>query len=278
MTEHRDPLEALRADVVPVEPDAAFAARLRARLELAVLLPKGDNNMTTQDSRPVIVEENAASEGDIVYASLWLPDTARGEAFYSAVMGWPVRGANPNVGMTAGVADPTLFLCHAVDDVYEGVARVRAAGGQADEPKQERFGIVADCTDNQGMRFALFHGPRPERRPVPKPGQGGLLYLTVQVPDSSLYRDFYGAVFGWTFTPGRIDDGWGVTGISPMTGMHGGADRCAVLPMFAVSDITAAVAAVRAAGGTSTEPEQQPYGTTADCVDDQGLHFYLGQL
>lgn len=275
---HRDPLDALRDSAVPVVPDAAFAARLRARLELAVLLPKGDDNMTTQDASSVTVSEMAASEGDIVYASLWLPDSTRGRAFYSAVFGWPVPGANPVIGMAGDVAEPTLFLCHLVNDVHEAVAKVRAAGGTAGEPTQERHGLIADCTDNQGARFALMHSPREQRRPVPRPGHGGLLYLTVGVPDSALYRDFYGSVFGWTFSPGRIEDGWSVGGVSPMTGMHGGADRCTVAPMFAVRDIAAAVAAVRAGGGTATDPERQPYGTTAECVDDQGLRFYLGQL
>jgi predicted enzyme related to lactoylglutathione lyase len=232
--------------------------------------------MTTQDSSPVTVGQNAASEGDVVYSALWLPDADRGAAFYGAVLGWPVPGTEPVVGMAGGVADPTLFLCHAVDDIDAAVANVRAAGGQAGEPRMERYGQLSDCTDNQGMRFALLRGPRGQRRPVPRPGHGGLLYLTVGVPDSGAYRDFYGAVFGWRFTPGRVADGWGVTGVSPMTGMHGGADRPTVAPMFAVRDITAAVAAVRASGGTSTDPERQPYGTTADCTDDQGLKFHLG--
>ena len=48
--------------------------------------------------------------------------------------------------------------------------------------------------------------------------------------------------------------------------------------MFAVDDIAAAVERVRAAGGTATDPERQPYGTTSDCTDDQGLRFYLGEL
>jgi predicted enzyme related to lactoylglutathione lyase len=114
--------------------------------------------------------------------------------------------------------------------------------------------------------------------PLPSAGAGELLYLTVGVPDSSLYRDFYGAVFGWTFTPGRVDDGWGVAGIRPMTGLRGGAPRPEIAPMYGVADIAAAVAAVRAAGGTATEPEEMPYGTTSDCVDDQGMRFYLGQV
>lgn len=98
------------------------------------------------------------------------------------------------------------------------------------------------------------------------------------MPDSARYRDFYGALFGWTFTEGRVEDGWNVLGANPMSGMRGGAARPRVVPMFAVRDLNAAVEAVRAAGGTSTDPEQQPYGTTANCTDDQGLVFYLGQL
>jgi predicted enzyme related to lactoylglutathione lyase len=289
MTEHHDPLDALRTPVVPVAPDAAFAARLRTRLESAVLNPKGTTmSSPTEAAAPVIVEENPPSEGDLAYSSLWLPDLERAEAFYPSVLGWRlatgdaggrmVEGVTLPMGVRGGVADSTLFLCHAVDDVYAAVARVRAAGGEAEEPTRQPYGVVADCTDNQGMRFALVRAPRAERRPLPQPGAGGLLYLTVEVPNSQLFRDFYGAVFGWTFTPGRIDDGWGVTGITPMTGMHGGAGRPAVVPMYGVRDVVAAVAAVRAAGGTSTDPERMPYGTTAECADDQGSRFYLGQV
>jgi predicted enzyme related to lactoylglutathione lyase len=60
-------------------------------------------------------------------------------------------------------------------------------------------------------------------------------------------------------------------------GLHGNAERPSVVPMYAVADINTAVAAVRAAGGTATEPTRMPYGTTSDCVDDQGVPFYLGQ-
>jgi uncharacterized protein len=34
----------------------------------------------------------------------------------------------------------------------------------------------------------------------------------------------------------------------------------------------------RAAGGTSTEPHREPYGLMADCTDDQGTRFSLGQF
>jgi len=35
---------------------------------------------------------------------------------------------------------------------------------------------------------------------------------------------------------------------------------------------------VRAAGGTASEPVHEGYGTRAECTDDQGVRFYLGQL
>ena len=50
----------------------------------------------------------------------------------------------------------------------------------------------------------------------------------------------------------------------------------AVVPMWKVDDVAAAVERVRAAGGTATDPERQPYGTTAEGTDDQGVRFYLG--
>jgi predicted enzyme related to lactoylglutathione lyase len=60
--------------------------------------------------------------------------------------------------------------------------------------------------------------------------------------------------------------------------LSGGHDVTTVLPMYRVDDIDDAVARVRAAGGSATDPENQPYGLSSECVDDQGTRFYLGQL
>jgi predicted enzyme related to lactoylglutathione lyase len=91
-------------------------------------------------------------------------------------------------------------------------------------------------------------------------------------------RAFYGEVLGWRFSPGRVEDGWQVDDVVPMTGLSGGHRQATGVPMWLVEDIAAAVQRVRDAGGTSTEPQRQPYGVMADCTDDQGMHFYLGQL
>ena len=273
-----DPLDALRLPPTPADPDPRFAAELRARIERALL--RGGTMSETTTAAPAL--------GDVGYASLWLPDAERATAFYHAVLGWEtvagdtpgersVPGRTPPLGIWPTTEANTMFMAHTVDDVAAAVRRVRAAGGQATDPVDQPYGRMSDCVDNQGMRCALFQ-PRSAGRARPEAGYGDLAYLTVEVPESALFREFYGAVFGWTFTPGRINDGWGVNEVRPMMGMHGGAARPAVLPMYRVADIAATVAAVRAHGGTAADPAQRPYGQESLCADDQGSRFYLGQL
>jgi uncharacterized protein len=181
-----------------------------------------------------------------------------------------------------------------VDDAAAAAARVRAARGQAGDPIQRPYGLVAECTDDQGTRFAVHQypaggapGPATPGDPATSPAttgaaapahDGDLAYITFEVADSRLARDFYGAVLGWRFSPGRIADGWQVEGTTPMAGLSGGHAEATTVPMWRVADLRAAVGRVRAAGGTATEPRQQPYGLTADCTDDQGTRFYLGQF
>jgi uncharacterized protein len=319
-----DPFSVLRAPVTPADPDPAFAARLRARVERALGLPEGvavsDTGAIMQPHpAPVAATRrrgasNPAEDqvqsggrgprpGDIGYASLWIPDIGRAEAFYAAVFGWAyepspsprarqVPGATPPQGLWGGQPRSTLFCSYVVDDAGAAAARVRAAGGQAGDPIERPYGVVAECTDNQGTRFAVHQyaaGNQPgagaagtdgagAAGPAAAARDGDLAYVTFEVADSRLARDFYGAVLGWRFAPGRIADGWQVEGTAPMAGLSGGHAEATTVPMWRVADLRAAVGRVRAAGGTAAEPRQEPYGLTADCADDQGTRFYLGQF
>ena len=99
------------------------------------------------------------------------------------------------------------------------------------------------------------------------------------MPDSTAFKEFYSRVFFWTFEPGRINDGWGVQGSQPMSGVAGSSAQAVTVPMWTVADIDAAVARVREAGGTVLQqPSRQDYGFMAECTDDQGVRFYLGQV
>jgi predicted enzyme related to lactoylglutathione lyase len=47
-------------------------------------------------------------------------------------------------------------LMYAVDDLAAALERVRAQSGQAGDPKQEPYGLTAECVDNQGIEFWLW--------------------------------------------------------------------------------------------------------------------------
>jgi predicted enzyme related to lactoylglutathione lyase len=53
-------------------------------------------------------------------------------------------------------AEPEVQLSFRVDDIAAAVERVRAAGGRAGEPGRRRFGLSAECTDDQGTTFRLW--------------------------------------------------------------------------------------------------------------------------
>jgi uncharacterized glyoxalase superfamily protein PhnB len=228
-------------------------------------------------------------QGDIAYMSLWVPD---GDRAFSTVLGWSygadggggghrrVEGARPHHGLVGGQARSNMFLCFAVDDLVGALARVRAAGGRAGEPSEEPFGTVAMCVDDSDTQFALYQlpdGRRGPRPPLNGTRHGDLSYITMEVVDSARVCAFFGAVLGWRFNPGHVEDGWGPDDVAPMTGLHGGHDVATVVPMYRVDDIDTAVARVRTAGGSAPDPERHPYGLSALCIDDQGTRFYLGQ-
>jgi predicted enzyme related to lactoylglutathione lyase len=224
--------------------------------------------------------------GDIVYVSLWLPDPARARAFFSSVLDWKfdetgrqVEGLSLHHGLWA-FERSTLFLCIGVDDLGRGVERVRRAGGTAEEPHREPHGELSGCVDDQGMQFALYAREAAEGSGPGAEGAvaGDLTYVTIETIDSARFRAFFSEVAGWRFAPGRVEDGWGVEDVVPMTGMRGGQAQPTVVPMYRVDDLAAAVDRVRAGGGTAGDPEEQPYGMTAECTDDQGTRFYLGML
>lgn len=240
--------------------------------------------------------ELSPAEGDVTYFSLHIPDADKARAFYRAVLGWEFGGDDEaghsdqivNLSLPAGVWDgfalpgvprPGVHVIRRVADLGAAIARVRALGGTASEPEREPYGLRARCTDDQGNGFALLEVDPGAARPEDNGSRNGdLSYVTVAPGDEERAARFYSELFGWRFTPGRVERGLQVEGPRPMTGFWGGEARQNITLMFRVDDINAAVAAVRANGGTATDPEQQPYGLTSDCVDDQGLAFYLGQM
>lgn len=250
----------------------------------AIIDPSGHRWML---SGPVTGAAVTIQHGDVGYVSVWAPDAARAAAFYGHVLGWtydPATGQVTNtrqpIGIFSVAGAGNLFCCYAVTDLDGARQAILTGGGQPGQTQEFDFGTVLDATDPAGTPFAVFlptpGTPRPELNGA---GPGELSYLTYEVPDSTAFKEFYSRVFFWTFEPGRINDGWGVQGSQPMSGVAGGAERATAVPMWTVADIDAAVARVREAGGTVLQqPSRQDYGFMAECTDDQGVRFYLGQV
>ena len=139
---------------------------------------------------------------------------------------------------------------------------------------------ILDATDPQGVAFAVYEPPREQKRlALNGSGPGELSYVTHRVPESAVFREFYGRVLHWNFEPGHVEDGWQVVDVHPMAGVSGGSARATTVPMWSVADIDAAVARVREAGGTVLQqPAPRPYGLSAECTDDQDSRFYLVEL
>ncbi|MGB8407940.1 MAG: VOC family protein, partial [Mycobacterium sp.] len=178
--------------------------------------------------------------GDIGYVSVQTPDAARAATFYGHVLGWSydptmhkVTSNRMDTGIfeTAGV--PTVFCCYAVDSVDAARRAILAAGGQVGAVEDHEWGATLDAVDALGTAFAVFQPVAAIARPqLNGAGPGELSYLTHEVSDSAVFKEFYGRVLGWTFEPGRIDDGWAVQGCQPMSGVAGGAARSAGVPMW----------------------------------------------
>jgi predicted enzyme related to lactoylglutathione lyase len=258
--------------------------------------------MTLQTSETI----NQVRQGDISYLSLWVPDLERAARFYADVLDWhyptaqqwwtrTVEGQSMSLGLSqlSGTAQymrsvegvplpetltPTAYVVFVVDDVDAAVERVRAAGGYVGGVKDQPYGRIAACMDNQGLAFSLQQKVPMSRSPSTGARQGDPAFVVLEFPDAARAHAFYGSVLGVRFEPGRGPDRWNIPDVTPMSGLSGGAQRATVVPMFRVDDIAAAVERVRASGGTAAEPVHEGYGIRAECADDQGVRFHLGQL
>lgn len=283
-----DPLDALRAPAVPVDPDPAFARALRARLERALLDPR-ENPVTVTDTRPAALRPRA------VTPYLAVTDARAAVEFYVAAFG-AVRRGEPIVmpdGRTGHVevviGDSLLMLAEEfpemglvapltrggvsqslvveVADPDAVVARATAAGGVLDRPVTDSpYGRGGAVLDPSGHRWMVSAAP-PQARP------GDVVYASLWTPDTDRAARFFGDVLGWKTVPDHGGTGHAV--VDHRLGIFGGQRWSGLFLCYAVADVDAAVAVVRAAGGTATDPEDRPYGRLADCVDDQGIPFAL---
>ena len=176
MNNSHDPLSVLHGDELPVAPDAAFAARLRARLESAVNFFEAHPNQTQgvemsgTDTAIAEINEPAVASAPPRSAALPYLSVANArdaiawyvDAFGATVVGEPIvmddgRIGHAELAMAGGVlylADEypeidflspksrggtTVTLHVYVKDVDALVARAVAAGARITQPVQDKF-------------------------------------------------------------------------------------------------------------------------------------------
>lgn len=294
-----DPFEALREPVVPVAPDPSFAARLRERLTRAVLT-QGEDTMAIQ------MTQRAPAWPPALTPYIVVSDARAALDWYTEVLGARLRG-EPHVNedgtighMEVGLGDAVLMFAEPSDlwpdvpvrapdspttfshslhleipNVDETVALARRRGAHVErEPADQPYGRGAVVIDPFGHRWLLLEPPPRATRLR----HGDISRVTMTPPDADRAKEFYEAVLGLPFTPGRTPGTWVNEDIQPPLSMWTpeGADP-EVRLTFRVDDIETTAQRVRTAGGTAADIERRPYGLVTECVDDQGKHFWLWQ-
>jgi uncharacterized glyoxalase superfamily protein PhnB len=291
MTEPSDPFAALRLPAQAVHPDPDFAAELRDNLRRLVL--NGDEMTTTE----------VPAEMRSLTPYLAVSDARAALDFYVDVFGAVRRGdpivmADGRIGHAElGIGDAVLMLAEEHPEIghvasASGGASIRVEVPDVDRAFDRAIELGAEqirpVTASPYGRGGSFRDPFGQRWLVsqatesttgaPPLRQGHVNYFTFQVPEAEPAKAFYGAVLGWQFSPGNVEGGWQIEG----SGLHGGlwggpGRRVGWKVMYVVDDLEAARQRVRAQGGQAAEPEVHPYGITADCVDNQGIEFWLNQ-
>ena len=243
--------------------------------------------------------------GTPAWVDIGVPDVEAAKSFYADLFGWEYSGGGEEFGgylnatlngrMVAGMGpqqdpdDPPRWTTYfATDDAAAGAERIRAAGGRVIVEPMEvgPMGTMVIALDPQGNPFGLWQagmhtGYQIHNEP------GALAWDEAMVDDTAAAKEFYAAVFGFTFnqmdaeTAGEgMDYATFGTGGNPLGGL-GASDPSMPkgwLACFAVASADDAVRAVEARGGKVTmPPEDTPFGRFAIVEDPWGAAFEVLQ-
>ena len=224
--------------------------------------------------------------GDVGYVSVWTPDADRAAAFYGHVLGWtydPVTHRVTNTKQRIGLfASPVRTPCSAAMRSPTSTAPGSRSWPAAERSTRSRVRLRRSARRDRCAGDGFARVPASRRSATARSQRRWARRTFVHHPRGHRLGGVQGVlrrVLFWTFEPGRIDDGW-AGAVCPSHVRHRRRQPQQVtVPMWTVADVEAAVARVREAGGTVIEePSQQAYGTSAQCMDDQGTRFYLGEF
>ena len=304
MNNNTDPLTVLHGDELPVQPDPAFAARLRARLESAVTLPNrtqgvdmsGTDTALADLNQPTVVAQAPPRAAALPYLAVanareaiaWYAD-----AFGAAVVGEPYEMDDGRIGHAElAIGDGVLYLSDEypalgvkapaplansvslmlhVSDTDTTLQRARERGAQVQREPYENYGARnATIIDPFGHRWMLSGPAIGAVIPIQ---HGDVGYVSVWTPDADRAAAFYGHVLGWTYDPQTHE----VTNTMQHIGIYPVASAQGMLCCYAVADLQGARRAILDGGGTVGQEQQFDFGTVLDATDPQGTAFAVFQ-
>ena len=246
---------------------------------------------TLTQPTPEMAAPRRDAQGSPIWYELMTPDPAGVTAYYRATLGWDIQAEgmkNPNgseyrmigrrdggraggvltltPGMTAGGAKPGWLPYFYVADVDAAAAKAQSLGASVHMAPStiEPVGRMAMLADAQGAAFYLMKPTPPAGDPnaqsdVFDPIKAGhCRWNELNTTDAAGALNFYLALFGWTkgmaMPMGPAGDyqfieidGSAIGAINPVQGQGS-----FWLPVFGVTDIEKAKAAVEANGGKNT--------------------------
>ena len=269
-----DPLTVLHGDDLPIQPDPAFAARLRRRLESALSLPAGTQGVTMSGTKTALDElieehrpEPTAPPRSAVLPYLTVADarsaiTWYADAFGATTVGEPIvmddgrighaelalaggvlylADEYPEIGLRAPVPGSTsVSLMLHVADTDIALTRARDRGARVEREPYENYGSRnAGIIDPFGHRWMLSGPQTGAATPIQ---HGDVGYVSVWTPDADRAATFYGHVLGWAYDPATHL----VTNTRQRIGIFEVGDRRTLFCCYAVTDLDGARHAITA--------------------------------
>ncbi|MGK5169499.1 VOC family protein [Geodermatophilus sp. CPCC 205761] len=218
--------------------------------------------------------------------------------FYGRLFGWEYTGGEPEFGgylnatkngeaavgmgplMNPGDS-PSWTTYFATDDAQASATRIREAGGTVVVEPMEvgPMGTMTIAIDPQGNSFGLWQSGTHTGARIHNEA-GALAWNEAMADDAAAAREFYTAVFGFTYDAvdggGDMDYTTFSTGGNPLGGLGAASPDLPKgwLTCFSVDSADDATAAVEAAGGKVLMPPMDtPWGRFAVLADPWGAPF-----
>jgi predicted enzyme related to lactoylglutathione lyase len=238
--------------------------------------------------------------GTPCWVDLGAPDVEAARSFYSDVLGWGYTGGEPEYGGyvtaqaggrdAAGIgpqqdpSDPPRWTTYfAADDADAVAGRITEAGGTVLVAPMDvgPMGRMAIALDPQGNPFGLWQGGLNTGVQVYNE-PGALVWNEAAVDDPAAAREFYAAVFGFSYdeVPGAEGYTTFATADRPLGGLGGRTEGgpAGWATCFSVASTDAALDAVIAGGGAVTMPAMDTeFGRFAVVTDPWGAAFSVMQ-